>query len=61
MPLLSPMRDRGADTMSICSIFGSTEACRAKESAGDSTELHWVWYMVVAMSGYSKDFLIVVW
>ena len=56
MPLLSPMRDRGADTMSICSIFGSTEACRAKESAGDSTELHWVWYIVVAMSGYCKDF-----
>ena len=55
--LLRPMRDRGVVTMSLCRFFGIPEACREEQRAGYFTEWHWVWDIVVATSGYSKDFL----
>ena len=38
MPLLRPMRDRGAVTMSLCRFFGIPETCREEQRAGYFTE-----------------------
>ena len=38
MPLMRPMRDRGAFTMSLCMFFGIPEACKEEQRAGYFTE-----------------------
>ena len=38
VPLLRPMRDRGAVKMYLCRFFGIPEACREEQRAGYFTE-----------------------